>query len=202
MKLLIASLLLATASPAAVMAAPDIAEPTELASEVPSPVRLALARQFIGLVNPADRMMDDFKTGMLYGASAQLDEIEDEAARTQIEDRLDLLLIRLEPKLTELMPSMLESYAQVYAGEFTEVELQHLIAFAETPVGKHYLAKADLLEYHPAMIEANREMSDGIAPIMEEFRKESCAKLAAERLAAGDTKAKCPLSGEADTRSS
>jgi hypothetical protein len=122
-----------------------------------------------------------------------LDKIEDEAERTAAEGKLDELLTRLEPRLRELMPAMLEAYAQVYSREFSDDELEQLIAFAKTPTGYHYLSRADFLDLDPAILGAQEELRTGIAPIVEDFQKQACAEKAAKRLAAGEDDAKCSM---------
>ena len=44
------------------------------------------------------------------------------------------------------------------------------------------------------------DMMEAIAPVMEQYRREKCAEHTAQRIAAGDKKATCPLSKAAETR--
>ena len=48
-------------------------------------------------------------------------------------------------------------------------------------------------------MKATQGMWDAAMPVMEEFQKEMCAEKAAQRIAMGDTKAKCPLAAAAET---
>lgn len=159
----------------------------------PSAEQVELARRFIALESPAEMIMEGFKSGFWGSASEILLEIEDAGDRSAAEDRIDQLLVGLEPKLKELMPAFLEAHAQVYAREFSADELQQMVAFAGTPAGKHYLASVDNLAMDPALEEAQQELMSGLAPALKDFKKAMCAETAAKRVAAGDTSAKCNL---------
>ena len=199
MKALFASLLVAlAASTAPAQPAPvQAAAPAEAAT--PSSARLGLARRFIAVSAPTELMMEGVRTGFMHGASGQLADIEDDGERAEAEVRLEQLFVRLQPKFEGLIPGVLEAYAQVYAREFSEAELEAMIAFAETPAGKHYLARYAFLEMEPELIEAQQSLMSEIWPEVEEFGKQMCAEKAAKRLAAGDKKATCPLSRDEDT---
>jgi hypothetical protein len=43
------------------------------------------------------------------------------------------------------------------------------------------------------VLEAQQGITEAMMPVLEEMRKEACAKRAAARVAAGDKKATCPL---------
>lgn len=201
MKLVITSLFIALASSTVSAASPETASQLSTVA-APSAERIELARQFIAVSSPTDAMMDGVRHGFWLGAAEDLESIEDKAERSAAEVRLEQLLVQLEPRLREQMPDVLEAYAQVYATEFTTNELRQMIEFAQSEVGKHYLKRFPYLENDPSIFEAQQKLITEIAPIMDEFKKESCARRAAERLAAGDAKAKCKLSSEEDTRSS
>src|SRR5687768_8059000 len=98
------------------------------------------------------------------------------------------------------MPALLEANAQAYAREFSAEELRDLIVFAQTPAGKHYIERYDLLLMAPEVIDAQRKLSEDLQPVMENLSKEMCAEKAAQRVAMGDTKAKCPLAAAAETQ--
>jgi hypothetical protein len=201
MKLVFTSLLVVLATSAVSAAGPEsTSQPSAIAA--PSAERIELARRFVELTNPPERLMEDVKEGFMLGASSYLADTEDENEARAAEVQLDRLIVRLEPTMRESMPSLLEAYAQVYAREFSAQELREMISFAETPAGKHYLWRVDFVDADPEILDAADDMHAKIKPVMDEFRKENCAKLAAERLAAGDTKAKCSLSAEDDTRAS
>src|SRR5688500_10825472 len=136
MKFLLASLSIALAT-STLSAAPAEPGPVEAAKELsaPSAQKLALARQFIALLNPAGAMMDTIRESALMTFAAA--DPEDEAARSSAERRVDAILARAEPTIEKHMPEVLEAYAQAYAREFSAEELTQLIAFAQSPAGKH-----------------------------------------------------------------
>jgi hypothetical protein len=140
---------------------------------------------------------------MLAGAQqVALQTIADEGERADAQEQMDRLFIRLQPALRQAMPDFLEKYAQVYATEFSADELRQLITFAESPAGRHYTAQAVSLQNDPLLQEAQAELWDKLSPVMDDFNKERCAKRAAQRIAAGDAKAKCPLAAKSEQRPS
>lgn len=132
---------------------------------------------------------------MALAGADDLDETEMSAAK----HRIDRYLATAEPKLRAAMPALLEAQAQVYAREFSTDELRQLIVFAQTPAGKHYIDRYDLLLMAPEVMDAQRKLGEDLQPVMEDLAKELCAEKAAKRVAMGDTKAKCPLAAAAET---
>jgi hypothetical protein len=119
--------------------------------------------------------------------------IENEGQRASAKAAFDGLFVRLAPRIYGALPSLLETYAQVYAREFSSEDLRQMIAFGQTSAGKHFLLKYALLDTDPAVLEAQTDLLGRLSPIIQEYQKEMCGKRAAARIAAGDTKAKCPL---------
>lgn len=199
MKLLATSLAVALASAPLAAAAPKADSPQTQAAAVsaPSTERLELARQFIASTAPADSLIEAWRAGYWHAASQG---IEDEGERAGAKDHLNRLFARLEPHIRQAMPNVLEIYALLYAREFSADDLRHMIAFAETPVGKRYLLRSALLDSDPSLMEAQSELMESLTPVMEEFGREMCRKRAAERFAAGDTKAKCPLTAGTESQ--
>ena len=193
---LVSSLLVVCASSALVAATPAQADPNTAKVEAVSPERLDLARKFIALTDPADAIVEMFRIGFWQGVS---NSIEDEAVLTEAKAGLDNYLDRLEPKVREKMPRLAEAYAQAYAREFSAEELQHMIAFANSPTGRHYLNGYAKLESDEKVVDAMSELMEGLTPTLEDIQKEMCAEKAAKRVAMGDTKAKCPLAAAAET---
>jgi hypothetical protein len=99
----------------------------------------------------------------------------------------------MEPAIRGQIPNLTEAYTQAYAREFSAGELTELIAFAQSPAGKHYISRVDFMDADPAVLEAQQGITEAMMPVLEEMRKEACAKRAAARVAAGDKKATCPL---------
>jgi len=198
MKLISGSLLVALVSSAAWAAAPQPAAraPEEIAqaeASTPASERLDLARRYVAL-GDANDYMDEMRAVMMRSANSVASP-EDKAAAEKFFDRVFVLA---GPKIKARMPSIMEATAQAYAREFSADELKDMIAFAETPTGKHFLARGAEVETDAAILDAHMKVWEDLAPIMEEvgkdISKEACAKKAAARVAAGDKKATCPLS--------
>jgi hypothetical protein len=207
MKFLFSSLLIAVASSAISAAAPHVAAPLQPAvqspkAEPPTIERIELARRFIGAALSADQFMEAVRSGIAYSVSAGLEADADESAKRDADKDLKHVLALIEPKMRERLPNLFEAYALVYAREFSAEELQQMTAFAQTPAGKHYLSRRLAMETDGAVMRQLEGFETDLGPIMEQLQKEKCAERAAKRIAAGDTKAKCPLSAAAETRSS
>ncbi|MDP9423564.1 MAG: DUF2059 domain-containing protein [Pseudomonadota bacterium] len=200
MKILFASLSIALATSTLASAAPAGAPPVETAGDrsVISPRSLELARQFVAIARPAGDRLDWLEGFASMAASEGSEQAEDEAA----EQRTEKIMARFEPTLQKLMPALMDAYAYAYAREFSDQELEQLIAFAQSPVGKHYVTSVASVESNDAVIGLHETIGEELEPIMRDVAKEVCTKKAAERLAAGDTKAKCPLSEGPETASS
>ena len=204
MKFLLASFLIATASSTALMAAPDPGQPASPAEtpDAASAERFLLARQFVALAQPASERMDSLRGYAAMAAYQGLDDPEDEKALQAAEQKQEQILARLDPIIQKRMPQLLDAYAQAYAREFSAEELEQLIAFAQSPAGKHYVTRAFAAESDDAVMGIHQTIADELGPVMRDIAKEVCSERAAQRLAAGDLKAKCPLSSEPETLAS
>lgn len=198
MKLVTPSLLIAFASAALAAGTPAAADPASAKVEAVSTERLELARRFMAVTDTTDVM--EFTREMLFQMAAASGEELGDSGKAAAQHRIDRYLTLAEPKIRAAMPALLEANAQVYAREFSADELRELIAFAQTPAGKHYIARYDLLMMAPEVIDAQRKLSEDLQPVMENLSKELCAEKAAQRIAMGDTDAKCPLSAAAETQ--
>lgn len=201
-KLLVTAFSMAIASSTLAAAAPNAeasqAQAGTILSES-SAERLALARRFIEATAPADAWIQLMRAGIWQTASA---DIEEEGDRAIAEEGLDRLFDRIAPLVRQKMPTVIEKYAQVYAREFSADDLRQMVAFAESPAGKRYLLRYAALESDPVLLQAQSDLWESITPAMEDFQKEECGKRTAEHIAAGDSKAKCRLTGEPETRPS
>jgi len=199
MKLISGSLLVALVSSAAWAAAPQPAAPapaetTQAEDAAPSGERLTLARRFIGMTISADEFMDTVRTSALQTVSAKMVAADYKGDPSKIEAEVDRFVAKMEPAIRAQIPNVTEAYAQAYAREFSASELNQLIAFGQSPAGKHYIARADFMDADPAVLEAQQGIAEAMIPMLQEMQKEACAKRAAARIAAGDKKATCPLS--------
>ena len=197
MKLVMSSLLVAFASSALAAATPAQADPNPPKVEAVAPERLDLARRFIAVTDTGD-VVEYTREALMQMALAGADDL-DETEMSAAKHRIDRYLAAAEPKLRAAMPALLEAQAQVYAREFSTDELRQLIVFAQTPAGKHYIDRYDLLLMAPEVMDAQRKLGEDLQPVMEDLAKELCAERAAKRVAMGDTKAKCPLAAAAET---
>ena len=195
MKFVLTSLAIALASSTLAAAAPGVPELVAVEAETPSAERLVLARRFVTLARPAEELVEGLRAGFGHAA---LGEIEDEADRAAAERRLQRLFAKFEPKVREHQPAIVEAYAQAYAREFSVEELREMVAFGESPTGRRFLGKVTALGTEEAVMDAQMQLMEDLAPTIEDMQKELCAEKAAQRIAAGDVKAKCPLS-EPDT---
>jgi hypothetical protein len=113
---------------------------------------------------------------------------------------MDRVIVKGAPIIRMHMMSIREVTALVYAEEFSAPELQDMIAFAQTPAGKHYLAREQVVDLNQQIVAQEMLLREALEPVMFDVRKELCQEATAKRIAAGDKKAKCPLSSEPDTQ--
>ncbi|MCL6740524.1 DUF2059 domain-containing protein [Sphingomonas sp. RB56-2] len=196
MKIMLTSICIALAS-ASVVAAPAAPQAAQVAPAVatPSAQSIDLARRFVALTFNADQYIELMHMGATQMVAALSASFGDEQGETEGAQRLvERYLTAAEPKLRAHMPQLTEAYAQVYARKFSADELQQMIAFAQSPAGKRYLSMSDTLDLDPVILKAHEELGTELNPIMDQVKRDICAEKAAQRIAAGDTNAKCPLS--------
>jgi hypothetical protein len=198
MKLVFSALAVALASPA-VLAAPPSASTAPARSETPSAQKIELARQFVNLALPPEHYMELMRAGAASGLTTTLASLKDENAQAEGQADLDRFFARLEPAIKAQLPILSEAYVSAYAREYSAVELQQMIAFAQTPAGQHYLSRRDFVDVDPAVLEVQMKIFEAIPALMKQMEKEMCQERTAKRIAAGDKKAKCPLADKPDT---
>jgi len=199
MKYLLASLSIAITTSGLAMAAP-----TETAVSQPAipPQKLELARQFVALTLSADDYVKMMRASAMSMAEALSETLGDGSEDPAADEKMQRTFEQIEPKVRAHLPKLADAYSRAYARAYSEAELLELIAFAQSSAGKRYMTGDDGFTEDPAVREAQDEMMGEIQPIIEGMRKEACVERAKERLAAGDAKAKCPLSEESETLSS
>jgi hypothetical protein len=201
MKLVGCSILIALGS--ASIPAAAIQPTSAMSTATPSSVEsMGLARRFVALTISSDELIDGIRTGVMQGAMRSLDAIEDEKERSAVADQVQRYAAGLEPRIKESVPGILEAYARVYAREFSTEELREMVLFGDTPTGKHYLTSVGAMDSEPEVTEAYEKLQENLMPAVDEANEERCAKRAAERLASGDTKAKCNLTAKDEARAS
>jgi hypothetical protein len=200
MKFLLSLGLLLSAPALSAAAAPP--RPTAQPAAQPAPPSLerqALARQFIGLTVSADQFIDLIRAQAAQGVTAGLGPNPSASDAAEAAKGFDQFMGLLGAKFRERMPNLMEAYAQVYAREFSADELRDMVAFAQSPAGRHYSAReVDLASDPPIELQMQGFQND-VWPIVNQIMKEKCAAHTAQRIAAGDKKARCPLADKSDS---
>jgi hypothetical protein len=191
-----------TLSAADPQAGPQFTTPSLRSAAEPAPPSLErqeLGRRFIALAVSPDDYLATMREGMAQGLREHFGASPDEGTKAETEKFMARFLALYEPKVRERLPNILEAYAQVYAREFSADELRGMIDFAETPAGRHYFARHIRLDGDPAVIMQEEGLQDDALPIMQQMEKEQCQARTAQRIAAGDKKAHCPLADKPDS---
>ena len=132
-------------------------EPAQAAA--PSARQLALTRQYIDLM-----LSDQF-------ADVIREIIGDEPAMNNSlpeEERRFLMDLTAE-LVTDMLPQMIEEMVPVYAAAFTEQELEALVAFYDTEMGRSIAAKNVLV-----MPEANRAVMSVVPRMLDKMAGRMC----------------------------
>jgi uncharacterized protein len=145
----------ATAAPAP---APDIAE------------RRELVRRFFAVIQ-FDKMMNVMMESMMGSMTAD--------PRIPAEKQAVVQEVALEA-FAVVMPQIVEANVDIYAEAFTLDELQQLVAFYESPVGRSMMTKSVMLSRRAG------DMVQRFQPIMErEMMTRLCARIDCEPAASG-----------------
>lgn len=158
--------------------------------------RIALARQFVAISYSEDSFVELIRESSLSAAEAFTDAAGG-VDTAKVSERVEKYVEIAEPVIRKHAPLILEANAQAVARAYSTSELRDLLAFASTATGKKYLTTVDGTESDPAVIAAYMTMHVEMQPLIHEIDKAECAAAAKQRLAMGDTKARCPLAGEA-----
>jgi hypothetical protein len=200
-KLVYSALVVALASSVVSAAPPQSTNDVQPQAEQALPPmmeKILLARRYISLAVSPDQFIESVRSGATQTMLASLDD-QDGAARADGAKDIEHLLSLMEPKIRERIPNLLEAYSVVYAREFSADELRQMIAFAQSPVGRHYLSRQLELDTDPIIQRQEEGFAADLLPILHQIQKEKCAKRAAQRIAMGDKNAKCALSSEPET---
>lgn len=146
------------------LAAPSLAAPA-FAQEAANPdvaAREALARRYF-VAMQFDKMMNVMLESMTTSMMAN---------STLAEDKRDFLRDALLETYDAVLPQMIEAYVDLFAETFTLDELQQLVNFYESPVGRSVMAKSVLLSQQAG------PMLERFQPIMErELTTRLCARI-------------------------
>ncbi|NBB51556.1 DUF2059 domain-containing protein [Rhizobium sp. CRIBSB] len=154
-------LLAAGGMPAAAQTPPKPAAVAE--ADTPSARQLALSRRYIELMQ--GEQIEDLVATMIQSSA-----MSDPNMRDMPQEDRDFLLELTTELTTELMPQMFEQLVPVYARAFTEAELEALIAFYDTELGRSIVAKT--METMP---EANEAMMAVVPGMLEKMFSRLCA---------------------------
>lgn len=125
----------------------------------PTERQMSLTRQYIGLM-----LTDQFEDVIreMIGDEAAMDSSLPDADRR--------FLIDLTAELaTDMIPQMIEEMVPVYAAAFTEAELEALVAFYDTEMGRSIAAKNVLV-----MPEANRAVMSVVPQMLDKMAARMC----------------------------
>ena len=117
-------------------------------AQAADPARLALGRQVVAVMYPPDKreaMMSDMVSALMgqIRGGTQLPPMFSEPGLKAIMDRAFASMpARLMPVISRHLPRMHEAIAAAYAREFTQAELNEIVAFARTPAGQHYFQRS------------------------------------------------------------
>ncbi|MDY6925169.1 MAG: DUF2059 domain-containing protein [Pseudomonadota bacterium] len=144
---------------AGLVATPVGASDTPQAATAPSARQLALTRRYIDLL-----MSDQFEDaiGAMIG-----DEMSRDITLPE-EDRRFLVDLTTE-LATDLVPQMINEMVPVYAAAFTEAELEALIGFYDTEMGRSISAKTVQV-----MPEANRAVMSVMPQLLDKMAARMC----------------------------
>lgn len=143
-------------------AAPVAAQAAEQATPPPSLRRMTLARQYLDLL-----MTDQFEgvVHQMLGA-----EFENDSAMQGLPEEDRRMIVSLTAELTaDMVPQMITEMVPVYAATFTEQELDALVAFYDTPLGRSIANKS--IEVMP---EAERAIMSVVPQLLEKMATRMC----------------------------
>jgi len=137
-------------------------EAPQAATAAPSARQLALTRRYLDLT-----MTDQFETAirqMIIDQAAM-----DPSTRDLPEDDRRFMVDLAAELTTDMIPQMIEAMIPVYARTFTEAELEAMLAFYDTELGRTILEKTMI-----AMPEANRAAMTVIPQLIDKMAARMC----------------------------
>lgn len=159
MRILIACLAAAAAVSAPLAPAQAAGAPPQAAPSGPSARQLELARRYVDLM-----MSDQFEEVIREMIG---DEVERDATMPE-EDRQFLVDLTTE-LMTDMIPRMIDALVPVYAAAYTEAEMEALVAFYDTEMGRSIAAKGVQL-----MPEESRAMMSMMPQLLDKMASRMC----------------------------
>jgi hypothetical protein len=114
---------------------------TTARAQEPDPAALAKAKEFIAAAH-SDKLADQMLTLMEKPLSQLVENVNPGRGK----ETADLLREKLFPAMRERLPEFTDLAARIYAKHFTVADLEQLIAFYGSPIGKKLVAE------QPAML--------------------------------------------------
>lgn len=132
------------------------------AADQPSARQLDLSRRFVGLM-----MSDQFEDAIRQMIAIEAEMSPDSMDMPEADRRF---LVELTTELvTDMVPQMLEEMVPVYARTFSEAELEAMIAFYDTEMGRSIIDKT-----YAAMPEATAAAMTVMPQLMEKMASRMC----------------------------
>ena len=130
--------------------------------------RVKLARELVVVTHSVDNIRKLMPTLMTQVRTMLVQQNPTETKT------IDTLLQRSTQRLDQQLDSFADLAAQVYAREFSEDDLQALLAFDRSPAGQHLIDKQP--EITQAMMGVGQRWGQSVAQqVVEEFNKEKAA---------------------------
>lgn len=175
----------APAAPAASSGQASPSGPAVVAAPAPVDARaLATAREIIRVGYPEEKRVGMF-TGVLDAMTGQMRAAmmpslnNDPAAKAMVERKLDGFIPEGKAVMIHHIPAFMEAYAQGYAREFSQDELEQMLTFARTPAGQHFFLRSSAIIADPAFAAANQAYIRELQPLIEKMQRELVAELTA-----------------------
>ncbi len=137
--------------------------------------RLALARDLVAVTHTVDntrKMMPTFM-GQMRDMLVKMDP-------THTKD-IEVILQRSSQKLDSQLASFADLAAEVYAREFSEEDLQAVLAFDKTPAGQHLIDKQP--EISQAMVKVGQQWGQMVAQqVIADYQKDKAVGVPTPKL--------------------
>lgn len=137
--------------------------------------RLAVARELVTVTHTVDNTRKPMPLFM-----SQVREMLVKADPSHTKD-IDVILQRSSQKMDDQLANFADLAAEVYAREFSEEDLQALLAFDKTPAGQHLIEKQP--EISQAMVKVGQQWGQMLAQqVIADYQKEKAASVPSPKL--------------------
>ena len=169
MKRAVLAAVLAAALPVAASAQATLAPATD------DSAKLAEADAILAIMFPPDRREQMFES-ILNQLASQVERILPSKESNLGDAGADAIMTKFRSDaraaITQVvkahLPDIIEANAHAYTHQFSLDELKQIHAFAETPAGNHYMARAATLVNDPAYVAASAALADDTRKIIEQ----------------------------------